>query len=63
MALKASDYSCIPLCADCHTQAPHSHHRDREACEARILNRTNMTIAGLVKALNAEWKRGKEQAA
>jgi hypothetical protein len=20
--MKASDYSCVPLCSDCHTQAP-----------------------------------------
>jgi hypothetical protein len=63
MAQKASDFSCIPLCGDCHTQAPHSHHRDREACEARILDRIGMTIAELVRTLNAEWKLGKEQAA
>jgi hypothetical protein len=60
---KASDYSCIPLCSDCHTQAPHSHHRDREACEQRILDRHGVTIVELVRTLNSEWKLGKEQAA
>ncbi len=25
--MKASDYSCVPLCADCHTQAPDAYHR------------------------------------
>jgi hypothetical protein len=63
MAQKASDYSCIPLCTDCHTQAPHSHHRDRLACEARILERHRLTIAELVKACNREWKIGQEDAA
>jgi hypothetical protein len=63
MAVKASDFSCIPLCTDCHTQAPHSHHRDREACEARILERHRLTIAELVQELNREWKAGKEEAA
>ena len=60
MAQKGSDRSCIPLCTDCHTQAPHAHHRDREACEARIFVRHNMTIAQLVKDLNREWKLGLE---
>ena len=27
MSQKASDYSCVPLCADCHTQAPAAYHR------------------------------------
>ena len=63
MRQKASDYTCIPLCSDCHTQAQHSHHRDREACEARVLARLRMTIADLVKDLNREWQLGKEHAA
>lgn len=60
---KASDHSCIPLCADCHTQAPHAQHRNREACEARILAQVGLTVDQLVHDLNAEWKLGKEQAA
>lgn len=63
MSQKASDYSCIPLCTDCHTQAPHSHHRNREACEALIFARHNATIAELVKSLNREWNLGQEQSA
>jgi hypothetical protein len=62
-AQKASDYSCIPLCADCHTLAARSYHRDREACEERIFARLGLTIAQLVRKLNQEWKLGKEQAA
>lgn len=49
LAQKASDYSCIPLCSDCHTQAPHSHHRDRAAFEARI------DVAGIVRSLHHCW--------
>lgn len=63
MRQKASDYSCIPLCSDCHTQAPHSHHRNRQECEERIHRRLNMTISQLVKSLNREWKLGMEDPA
>ena len=63
MAQKSSDYSCIPLCTDCHTQAPHAHHRNREACEQQIHGRLGLSVGELVKTLNAEWKLGKEQAA
>jgi hypothetical protein len=27
MSMKASDRSCVPLCADCHTQRADSYHR------------------------------------
>ena len=27
MSMKASDYSCVPLCADCHTRGPLSYYR------------------------------------
>ena len=27
MSMKSSDYSCIPLCSDCHTRGPHAYHR------------------------------------
>lgn len=60
---KASDYSCIPLCSDCHTQAPDSHHRDRQACERKIYRRHNTSVAQLVKSLNREWKLGIEESA
>jgi hypothetical protein len=53
MGQKASDFSCIPLCSDCHTAAAHSWHRDRSACEARILERLGMTVAQLVRYLNS----------
>lgn len=49
MSQKASDYSCIPLCTDCHTQAPDSHHRDRQAFEQRI------DVPALVARLTHDW--------
>ena len=61
MRQKASDYSCIPLCGDCHTAAAHSWHRDRGECEERILGRLRLTVGDLVRDLNREWKIGKEQ--
>lgn len=51
MAQKASDYSCIPLCNDCHQAAPDSYHRDREAFEARL----ESTVEVLVRRLNHCW--------
>jgi hypothetical protein len=27
MSMKASDYSCVPLCRDCHTLSEHAYHR------------------------------------
>jgi hypothetical protein len=60
---KASDYSCIPLCWDCHQGAADSYHRDREAFAARLFARVRRTVEQLVKELNREWKLGKEQAA
>ena len=63
MSQKASDYSCIPLCGDCHTQATHSYHQDREACEARVRDYTRMSITEVSKTLNQQWKLGKEQSA
>jgi hypothetical protein len=41
MRQKASDYSCIPLCSDCHRFAAHAYHRiGRAAFETRFnLNR------------------------
>jgi hypothetical protein len=62
-AQKSSDYSCIPLCTDCHTAAPWSHHRDREECERRIFLRHGLTVVEMVKDLNGEWFRGKAEAA
>ena len=54
MSMKASDYSCVPLCSDCHTQAPGAYHRvGKRAFEERH----RISLAGLVGRLNAEWRR------
>lgn len=63
MALKASDYSCIPLCGSCHTGQSDSYHQDRQSCDLRILARTGLTIVEMVRDLNGVWRLGKEQAA
>lgn len=60
---RASDFSCIPLCWECHTAAAHSHHRNRAACEQRILEHTGYTVPELVVELNREWKLARDQAA
>lgn len=60
---KPSDYGTIPLCTDCHTQAPYSWHRDRAECERRIFARLGMTVVDVVKMLNQEWRAGRAEAA
>jgi len=36
LSMKSSDYSCVPLCSDCHRRAPHAYHRiGRDAFERR----------------------------
>ena len=52
MKLKASDYSCVPLCCDCHTQGPLSYHRlGRVDFELRH----GLDLKALVKRLNRLW--------
>ena len=55
LSRKASDLSCVPLCADCHTMRPDSYHRidgGRRAFERRY----RVSFAREVKRLNAEWR-------
>ena len=53
MSMKASDYSCVPLCADCHTQAPDAYH----CVGKRALERGHgLSFAGIVARLNREWQ-------
>ena len=55
MSQKASDYSCVPLCGDCHTQAPDSYHRiGMRAFEQRH----GLSLAAVVDRLQRDW-RGK----
>ena len=51
--MKASDYSCVPLCADCHTQAPGAYHCiGKRAFEERH----GLSLARVVERLNAQWR-------
>ena len=53
MSMKASDYSCVPLCSDCHTQAPGAYHRiGKRAFEQRC----GLSLACIVARLNREWQ-------
>lgn len=60
MRLKASDYSCIPLCTNCHTFGPASYHvLGRDAFERRFA----LSIHDLVRRLNRLWfKQGEMEA-
>src|SRR5258708_448574 len=53
MSQKASDLSCIPLCADCHTRGPLAYHRLGRAAFERA---HGVTCARVVKRLQAEWQ-------
>jgi hypothetical protein len=54
MSMKASDYSCVPLCADCHTQAPGAYHRiGKRAFEQS----KGLCLVALVAELQREWER------
>ena len=50
--MKASDYSCVPLCPDCHTHAPGAYHLvGKRAFEQRH----ELSFAGIVDRLQLEW--------
>lgn len=63
MQQKASDYSCIPACWECHTAAPYSHHRDRAEFERRVLERHGKGVPELAGELYREWRLGRAAAA
>jgi hypothetical protein len=52
MSMKASDYSCVPLCADCHTQSPEAYHRIGKRAFEKV---TGLCFAALVTRLQLEW--------
>jgi hypothetical protein len=52
MAQKASDYSCVPLCTNCHTQSADAYHRIGKAAFESC---RNVKFAELVKRLNRTW--------
>jgi hypothetical protein len=53
MSMKASDYSCVPLCYNCHTQAPSAYHRIGKRAFERV---HDVCFAAEVRRLNAIWK-------
>jgi hypothetical protein len=53
MSMKASDYSCVPLCADCHRQSPDSYHR---AGKPAFERRHGLCLGRVVARLNCEWQ-------
>ena len=53
MSMKASDYSCVPLCAECHTQAPGAYHRIGKRDFERL---HGLSFAALVARLQREWR-------
>ena len=53
MSMKASDYSVVPLCAECHTGAPHAYRRvGKRAFEQRH----GICLVRAVERLNREWR-------
>jgi hypothetical protein len=52
MSMKPSDYSCVPLCSDCHTQAPGAYHRVGKRAFER---RHGLSLAHIVTGLNRGW--------
>ena len=52
MSMKASDYTCVPLCTDCHTQAPGAYHRIGKRAFERA---HGISFAELAKRLTREW--------
>ena len=52
MSMKPSDYSCIPLCKNCHTAGRGAYHHIGK----RAFERTyGIDLEKLVRALNASW--------
>ena len=53
MSMKASDYSCVPLCSDCHTRAPEAYHRIGKRAFERA---KGLNFMALVARLQREWQ-------
>ena len=54
MSMKASDYSCVPLCSDCHTKAPAAYHR---VGKREFERSKGLCFAALVTRLQLDWIR------
>jgi hypothetical protein len=52
MSMKASDYSCMPLCADCHTRGPLAYHRIGKRAFERV---HTVRFASIVARLRRVW--------
>jgi len=52
MSMKASDYSCVPLCPDCHTRGPLSYHRIGKRAFERV---HGIRFASIAARLRREW--------
>ena len=58
MSMKPSDYSCIPLCRNCHTAAKGAYHRIGKFAFERNYG---INLQALVKALNVSWGTTKQR--
>jgi len=54
MSMKASDYSCVPLCSDCHTRGPLAYHRIGKRAFERVFA---LRFASIVAGLRREWNQ------
>ena len=54
MSMKASDYSCVPLCSDCHTRGPLAYHLIGKRAFERV---HNVRFASIAARLRKEWKQ------
>src|ERR1017187_4447379 len=56
MSMKASDYSWVPLCSGCHTQAPGAYHRvGKRVCAHRGATESRVAGAVRVRIRLASW--------
>jgi hypothetical protein len=50
----ASDYSCVPLCADCHSRGPLAYRRIGKRAFERV---RALQFRSIAARLRREWKR------
>lgn len=58
MRLKASDFTCVPLCAWDHTLAPDSYH-EHKGGRAGFERQFKLDLAAQVRFLNQEWRESR----
>jgi len=54
MSMKASDYSCVPLCSECHMSGPLAYHRIGKRAFERV---HDIRFASIAARLRREWKQ------